>query len=241
MGLNGLNHCDFEMNPESVPKAAPRASIPDPSPALARPVPAREEKYHKVVFENDWVRVIDVQIPPGEQTDYHTHDIASVMVYLTESTARSQPWGESTFTHRQTVLGFSRYAAYDEKPLSHRVMNAGTSHFRTHDIELIRKSPDPSTSAIAPPPDAKIQWSEKLVRSSTVTLQPGISIEMDPSPCAHLLIGIRGITTSVGPREDERERRDLGNGDFRFFPPNSVFEIANLEAGETEALLLELR
>src|SRR4051794_28867403 len=79
--------------------------------AAEKPVPAREEPKHKVVFENNYVRIIDVQIPVGTETLYHVHDIASVMVYLTKSTNETQTYGEPTWSPRAVTPGESRYAA----------------------------------------------------------------------------------------------------------------------------------
>src|SRR4051812_24333475 len=92
-----------------------------PLAAADKPVAVVKEPYHRVVFENEYVRMIDVQIPVGITTLYHVHDVASVVVYLTKSTNASQTWGETGTTPRQTTPGDSRYVNYDEKPLTHRV------------------------------------------------------------------------------------------------------------------------
>ncbi len=49
------------------------------------PVPVQQDRYHKNVFENAWLRIIDVEIPVGKMTQYHTHELPSVIVYLTKS------------------------------------------------------------------------------------------------------------------------------------------------------------
>jgi len=42
-----------------------------------------DSKHHKVVFENDQVRIVRWQIPPGESTERHSHP-ALVNVFLTD-------------------------------------------------------------------------------------------------------------------------------------------------------------
>jgi hypothetical protein len=42
-------------------------------------------KYHKVLFENETVRVLEVRIPPGEITPVHTHRWASAMYVAKQS------------------------------------------------------------------------------------------------------------------------------------------------------------
>ena len=34
---------------------------------------AASPEHHKLLFENEWVRVLEVRIPPGETTNVHTH------------------------------------------------------------------------------------------------------------------------------------------------------------------------
>ena len=36
-------------------------------------VPVYEEPHHRLVFQNQYARVMDVLIPPGEATLFHTH------------------------------------------------------------------------------------------------------------------------------------------------------------------------
>lgn len=207
----------------------------------ARPVPVRDEPRHKVVFENDYVRVIDVQIKPGEVTEYHAHDVPSVVVYLTKSTNRSQSWGESTFFYRDTTPGDSRYAPYDQTPVTHQVTNTGTTFFRVFDVELVRKAPDAAAAAVARPPQAEFKWDEKLVRSSNVRLEPGTRAEFAANPCAHLLVGIAGKITTASQVKGAIAKRGLENGDYQFISRNVRFEIGNDGKEKAEAVLLELR
>ena len=37
------------------------------------PVPVSSEPRHHLKFENAYVRVFDVMVPPGDQTLFHTH------------------------------------------------------------------------------------------------------------------------------------------------------------------------
>jgi quercetin dioxygenase-like cupin family protein len=205
----------------------------------ARPVPVRDEPRHKVVFENQYVRIIDVQIQPGEVTAYHVHEIPSVVVYLTKSSNRSQSWGESTFLSRDTTPGDSRFVAYDEKPLTHRVTNTGTTFYRVFDIELMRKAAD--AAPCAPPPQAEVAWQEKLVRSSNVRLEPGARAEFGANPCAHLLIGIHGKVTTATDAGGALAKRPLGHGDYQFVSANARFEIGNDGTAKADIVLLQLR
>jgi len=59
------------------------------------PVPVQNEPHHKVVFENDYVRVVDVQLAPGAKTLYHTHAAPSAIVELSDTTLVTQELGKA--------------------------------------------------------------------------------------------------------------------------------------------------
>src|SRR5271156_4085107 len=85
-------------------------------------VPVREEPRHKVVLENDYVRLIEVHILPHDTTLTHIHAAPSVIVFLSKSTIGTQVvGGEPSIGAVQP--GQTSYAAYDEKPITHRVWN----------------------------------------------------------------------------------------------------------------------
>src|SRR6516162_2653695 len=45
-------------------------------------VPVDQEPQHKVVFKNDFVRVLDATLPPGYVTLNHRHDVDNVSVTI---------------------------------------------------------------------------------------------------------------------------------------------------------------
>ena len=97
------------------------------------PVPVREEPWHRTVFENDHVRVLDVHVPPGGTTLYHVHVIPSAVVELSSSSIVSQEMGQPPPAPRKVIPGETRYAPYDEKPLTHRVTNQSPDVFHVLD------------------------------------------------------------------------------------------------------------
>ncbi|HVS52864.1 MAG TPA: hypothetical protein VHD62_10970 [Opitutaceae bacterium] len=203
------------------------------------PVPVQQEPMHRPVFENDYVRIIDVQIPPGKNTLYHIHVIPSVVVYLTKATNRSQTWGETTFLNRHVSPGESRYAPYDEKSLTHQVTNTGATLFRVFDIELLRPAPAvaPSPTSLSAP--AVRQWTEKRVAAARVPLAANQRCAFAPDACAHLLIGISGAVNASADARHPEIHRTLKNADYVFLPPQTAFELRS-EGAAAEALVLEL-
>jgi hypothetical protein len=203
-----------------------------------RVLPARDEPRHKVVLENNYVRVIDVQIPAGKETLYHVHDIASVIVYLTKSTNESQTRGESTWTPRTIGPGDSRYAPYDVKPLTHRVRNPGPGLFRVYDIELLHAPLTAANFGLPDTPALRARWQEKAVRSLTLRLDAGGHRTFPPGDCAILLVGISGAPTVSS---SDGVNRELRAQDFLFQPARTGFLVANGGNDASETVVLELK
>src|SRR4051812_3263269 len=195
--------------------------------AAEKPVPVRDEPMHRVVFENDTVRLIDVQIKPGETSLYHIHVIPSVVVYLTQSTNRSESWPDKTILTRDVAPGQSRYAPYDEKPLTHRVTNTGAGLFRVFDIELLNT---PGANRTLPPiagSAMKSQWEEKLARSSELQLEPKAKTEISAGGSSLLVVAVNGTLQLSGGAAGDGKSKTLKWGDYQFFPPNTRLVVTN--------------
>jgi quercetin dioxygenase-like cupin family protein len=84
----------------------------------------------RVIFENDRVRVLDVQHQPGGKEPMHTHP-AYVAYSFTNSTAKT------TFADGKTVVKERKAgeAAWGE-PVTHSVENVGTTEFHMLIIEM---------------------------------------------------------------------------------------------------------
>jgi hypothetical protein len=205
-----------------------------------KPVPVQADPMHKTVFENEYIRVIDVQIPPGKTTLYHTHVTPSVIVYLTQSTNRSESWPDKEILLREISPGQSRFAPYDEKPLSHRVTNTGVGLFRVFDIEFLKKpSGQPPLEKIESP-HIETHWDEKLVRSSSLTLEPSAEVEIPAHDYASLIVAISG-TLHLRPDGTAPSKSPLRWGDYQFHPARTKFAVRNTGKDKAEAVLLELK
>ncbi len=76
-----------------------------------------DAQHHKVIFENDQVRIVRWQIPPGESTTMHSHP-AHVNVFLTDINVQvTSPDGKTT-----TGQGKAGDASW-RTPVTHVVKN----------------------------------------------------------------------------------------------------------------------
>ena len=121
-------------NAPSIPVAAPKKSSVE---GRSQPVPVEHEPSHRWIFENQYVRVLDVVLAPGESTLFHTHSHDSIAVRLTDSTVQEQPFGEEWRPASRLLPGGSRYMQGTQTPYTHRVKNAGSTPFHVIDVELL--------------------------------------------------------------------------------------------------------
>src|SRR5450432_3004027 len=90
-------------------------------------VAVRSEPRHHNVFENDYVRVLDVWIAPNDTTQFHIHATPSVFIMLTKTTTSAQLLGQQS-VRSISVAGSSRYDSL-VTPRIHRVWNDDTTWF----------------------------------------------------------------------------------------------------------------
>ncbi len=140
--------------------------------ALAQ-VPVKNEPRHKVVLENEYVRLIDVHIPPGDTTLYHVHALPSVVVVITKALTGSQVMGENPTSPGESQPGNTWFAAYNEKPITHRVFNAGDTMFHVMDIELVKEKIDTGICKIEKQNGGELLWEEKTVRCYKLIITHG--------------------------------------------------------------------
>ena len=160
----------------------------------------RNEPRHKNVFENKWIRVLDVKIKPGDTTLFHHHSTPSVIVILTNTKLGTQLQGGEPVIS-QTNIGSIGYAAYDEKPIVHHVWNDGASEFHVMDIELLGKSSNAAGNAEAGL-GFEMVWQEKLVNSYSLSLKEKEKITKIPGAHPVFLINISGRTqVQAGSKE----------------------------------------
>ena len=100
------------------------------------PVPVEREPHHHVVFENQYLRLLDVLVPAGEMTLFHTHSLDNVAVLLADTTLKNQNPGED-WTERPITHGSVGFRAGTKTPYTHRIMNPVSVVFHVMDVEIL--------------------------------------------------------------------------------------------------------
>ncbi len=92
---------------------------------------------HRLLFENQYVKVIEAKIPPGVHDAKHKHN-KGVLVFLADydMQLKSFPSGETKNVHRE-----AKTAVWTD-PLVHETINVGTA--TSHAIRIELKDPPPA-------------------------------------------------------------------------------------------------
>jgi quercetin dioxygenase-like cupin family protein len=102
------------------------------------PVPVETEPFHRPVYQNQYVRILDVAFQPTQTTLLHTHSHDYLAVHLSDTTIQIQPegkdWAPATMTH----FGAVQMNLFAGKPLTHRVRNVGSSKFHVMVFEILQ-------------------------------------------------------------------------------------------------------
>jgi quercetin dioxygenase-like cupin family protein len=100
------------------------------------PVAVEQEPHHRVVFENQYVRVLDVVVKPGETTLFHRHSIDNVPIILTGADNKTQFAGKD-WMPTPVKSGSVGFIAGDAKPYVHRISNHGSTVYHVVDVEIL--------------------------------------------------------------------------------------------------------
>ena len=139
-------------------------------------VDAKDEPHHRPKFINEVVRVLDVEVLPGEGTLYHTHSLDYPYVMLSTSLLKNDIPGKPQADLNITA-GLIGYYRASQGAYTHRFTNVDSKSFRAIGIELLSNAPlggggMPLTESAG----VKKVLDNERVRGYRLTLTPGESI-----------------------------------------------------------------
>ncbi len=161
----------------------------------------RDEPRHHNVFENEFIRILDVHLGPGDTTLYHLHNTPSVFITLANVKVGSQLTGQQP----QKGANISGQTMYDaiETPRIHRVWNDDTSWFHVMDIELIAGQ-SKNNVPLLDASDLKLNndelitlFNEKLVTGYRMRFSKGQTIKLPSSRSGYLLISMGNTLVDI--------------------------------------------
>jgi quercetin dioxygenase-like cupin family protein len=202
----------------------------------AQPAVRNEPRHHNV-FENDYVRILDVFIPPHDTTQFHIHNTPSIFIMLTKTAIGSQLMGRQP-TKDVSVAGSYWYDSL-VTPRIHRVWNDDSTWFHPMDIELIAGKPH-SDQAVLQNPFLQLSFNEPLVNGYHVQLQTGKTIELAATVTGYLLVST-GDATIEYKVDDHIQHRIMKSGHYLWIDPGKPFAITSDGNTPADFLLLQLK
>ena len=177
-------------------------------------VPVHEEPRHRLVWESQNVRVLDLLIPPGDTTKFHIHNSPIFYVTLTPGSLRTQRAGERwvTPTGRPSGPGSVRFDdSYKETPVIHRVSNSGETPIRSILVLNERESPREIGDRVVILP-GKQEIDSKWFRQSRVTLEAGDKLEWEGARARIVAVLVSGSHVLITKRKSEVEPPTTAHG-----------------------------
>jgi len=194
---------------------------------------SKEPRHHNV-FENAWVRILDVHIPPGDTSLIHKHSTPSVFMVLSTTKTGSQVITEpekANFSDERVW-----FEGFYTKPRIHRVWNSDTTEFHVVDMELPNKDLQP----IDPPMEMKalkLLFDEKPVRGYRLTLPAQETVRLPKRKAPILVAGLSNPGGSV----TIQDKSFVKKGDFLFVKAGEEINFSNKGDGEQSFAVFELK
>jgi hypothetical protein len=207
-------------------------------PSFAQP-PAAKEPRHKNVFENKYLRILDVMIRPGDTTLFHRHSLPSAIVFFSTTKTGSQIRGELPVPGK-SVAGETIYAAFGKNPIVHRVWNQDTVLYHVMDIELL-SSPGEASAAKPDRPGLILAWDENLAAAYRINLVSNNSLPIFLSKMPMLLICISGSELSVTDDQKKELPERLAPGRFIWIEPQRRVQLKNDGNSDSKCILIEVK
>lgn len=196
------------------------------------PVPVANEPRHHLKFENEYVRVFDVVVPPRDATLFHIHSNDYAFVGIGPATLKAEILGGAP----TDLILKDGEVRFTKGPITHRVTNVGASPFRNITIEIL-KSPGPAGAST---PDTSPGHSEVLendrVRIERLILEPGQSTNIHTHNLSALSVFLTKAKVRVESPGAKPETIEYSPGDFRWRSAPVTHSITNIGLTRFEAV-----
>jgi hypothetical protein len=200
-------------------------------------VSVKDEPRHHNVFENNFVRILDVSIKPGDTTLYHIHSTPSVFIHFTKTKVGSNIINQPASSN-VNIIGNINYDSL-KTPRIHRVWNEDTSWFHVMDVEIVNPQPAVNHSSLNIK-NADLLFDKPLVRGYKLRTSAGQNFNIGKSDLGLLVVSIDEVSLSLIINAKE-QIRIMKPGHFIWIQPNENVVIKTLNNQQGSFALLELK
>jgi len=200
-----------------------------------RSVPVGDEPRHHVVYSNDYVRVIDAVVPPGDVTLYHTHSKDNVPVAISGGKMRTQVLGGEP-TESDVPTGGIWFA---RETYTHQITNVGEGALRFIDAEILATPPGSKPGpALEGVPGLKLEIDNPRVRVYRVRLESGQSTGEHTHSAATLCVAITAASMEVASGGASR-KVDVKAGGYDWHAESLTHSLSNTSDETYEGVEIE--
>jgi len=217
--------------------------------AVAAQVPVSKEPRHHVAFENPQLRILDVNIPPGDKSLEHRHDLDIATVSMTMgTTTRTQSSGQPAADRPSRPLGDAGVTEYVGKAGSHSIENIGKSPYQLFAVENLKTggwSTAPAASGLV----TKMTRESRAFRLYDVSLTRGTSQTSHTHAVPTIAVLISGVVMSDGPDKQAKEnpgapvglKQLTQPGQWILVPSGDTHHVVRLGVGDARVVEIEVR
>lgn len=204
---------------------------------LPAQVQVKDEPRHHNVFENEFVRILDVHVGPKDTTGYHLHNTPSVFIILSNCKVSSQLAGGQP----QPGANVSGNISYDAMKTHriHRVWNEDTVWFHVMDVELISAKPK-NTVHVVQHASLKLLFNEQQVNGYEAELKPGDLLQLPPSESGYLIVSKEAGSIDLILR-NTTYKRIIRAGHYAWIEPGNGFGIRSKETNPPGFVILQMK
>jgi hypothetical protein len=204
-------------------------------------VPVQNASYHQPVFTNDHVMVLNVYIPPGRSSNFHTHSLDQIGVLVEAADQTGQVMGGPVTGPRRGTKGNVNYSADAQHHVTHRGSNVGETPFHNIVVALKKAGPDGLTAGVRDVPGYTQVVDSDRVRAWRLVLDPGQSVPAitQKSPGMRIVVDGGEIVESVPGARDRARAFKLG--DFFWQEGGETRAIRNAGTSRVELVEFELK
>jgi quercetin dioxygenase-like cupin family protein len=222
-------------------------------------VPVHEEPHHRQVFQYGTTRILDLQVPPGDISWFHSHDWPVLYMTLGTSAIRTQNLGSdwsggggarpanaqaeasapppAQDPPARRMPRATSTTSYIERPVTHRIENRGDGLFSA--MVVVNETKGDDTTSVADAGfDSEPELTNAWFRSYRVTLAPAATTGAHAHTTPVVIFqAIAGKAKANGPMDFEFNRP----GQWAFYDAGVGHTIENLGDATIELLEIEVR
>ncbi len=198
-------------------------------------VPVREEPRHKPVLVNQYVRMLDVKIPPADTTLYHVHETPSLFLQFTNTYMSTQVKDSMWSEGYRSIKGSADWD-YFSNTRTHRVANLDKDTFHVTDIEIL--SAYRPSDGRKPLPLELLFDNERSFAYRITEMGNGKKVFSGRGPIIAALVDGGGVELHTN---EEKTAKKLNIGGFVYIEPESTFYFTSSSRGKIDLVIFEIK